>query len=176
MGYETLCASILCSLVACQCSSSPLTQRVSIPSKLRRAGIEINTKKPVQPEELITEADKAVAMKIVHKNTGPVFSDQTGLMKISPVKLEYEEGFVPTQSHRQIIPYAYQPKLSAHLRNLRRDKVITDVDPSEPIDCILNVTICEKKMEGEIRMNINMRPMNKGSKHTKYHILLPQEI
>ena len=48
---------------------------------------------------MITEADKAVAMKIVHKNTGPVFSDQTGLMKISPVKLEYEEGFVPTQPH-----------------------------------------------------------------------------
>ena len=124
---------------------------------------------------MLTEADKAVAMKIVHKNTGPVFSDRTGLMKISPVKLEYEEGFVPTQPHRQIIPYAYQPKLSAHLRNLRRDKVITDVDPSEPIDCILNVTFV-KKTEGEIRMNIDMRLMNKGSKHTKYHIPLPQEI
>ena len=79
-------------------------------------------------------------------------------------------------SHTQIIPYAYQPKLSAHLRNLRRDKVITDVDPSEPIDCILNVTICEKKTEGEIRMNIDMRPMNTGSKHTKHHIPLPPEM
>ena len=121
----------------------------------------------------VTEVDKSVAMRLVHKSTGSVFSDRTGRMKIPPVKLEYEEGFVPTQPHRQVIPHAYQPKLSAHLRNLRRDQVITDVDPSEPIDCILNVTICEKKTEGEIRMNIGMRPMNKGSKHMKYHIPLP---
>ena len=38
----------------------------------------------------VREVDKSVGMRLVHKNTGSVFSNQMGRMKISPVKLEYE--------------------------------------------------------------------------------------
>ena len=66
--------------------------------------------------------------------------------------------------------------LTAHLRNMRRDGVIEDVDLAEKVDCVLNITILEKKTQGTIRMNIDMQPMNEGALHTKYHVPLPQEV
>ena len=62
-----------------------------------------------------------------------------------------------------------------HLRKLKKEDVIEDVNPAEPIDCILNVAISEKKPRGTIRMNIDARPVNKGAKHSKYHLTTPQE-
>ena len=37
------------------------------------------------------------------------------------------------------------------------------MNPAEPIDCILNIAISEKKTLGSIRMNIDARPYNKGA-------------
>ena len=37
------------------------------------------------------------------------------------------------------------------------------VNPAEPVDCILNIAISEKKTQGSIRMNIDARPYNKGA-------------
>ena len=62
-----------------------------------------------------------------------------------------------------------------HLQKLREDGVIEDVDPREPIDCVLNIALSEKKNK-DIRMNIDARPLNKGAKMTKYHITTPQEV
>ena len=58
---------------------------------------------------------------------------------------------------------------------LKREGVIQDVNPAEPIDCILNIAISEKK-NSKIRMNIDARPINLGAKHTRYHVPTPQEI
>ena len=55
-------------------------------------------------------------------------------------------------------------------------EIIEDVAPSEPIDCMLNVVISEKKVAGDIRMNIDARPLNVGAKHTMYHVTTPQEV
>ena len=74
------------------------------------------------------------------------------------------------------MPYHYQDRLSDHLAKLKKDGVIVDVNPAEPIDCVLNIAISEKKGKGKIRMNIDARPYNKGAKHTKYHVTTPQEI
>ena len=68
-------------------------------------------------------------------------------MKVEPVKLQYRHGFVPVQPPRYGIPYRYQGRVSAHLQNLRRDGMIKDVDPAEAVECVLNVTISEKKAE-----------------------------
>ena len=65
---------------------------------------------------------------------------------------------------------------SLHLPNMRRDRVLEDIDPAEKVDCVLNVTISEKKTQGAIRMNIDMQPMNEGALHTKYHVPLLQEV
>ena len=53
--------------------------------------------------------------------------------------------------------------------------MIKRVNPAEPVDCILNIAISEKKTQGSIRMNIDARPYNKGAKHTRYHVTTPQE-
>ena len=53
--------------------------------------------------------------------------------------------------------------------------MIVDVDPREPIDCILNIALSEKK-NIDIRRNIDARPLNKGAKMTRYHITTPQEV
>ena len=57
----------------------------------------------------------------------------------------------------------------------REEEVIEDVDPREPIYCILNIAISKKKNK-DIHMNIDARPLNKGAKMTRYHIIARQEI
>ena len=55
-------------------------------------------------------------------------------------------------------------------RALEEEGVIEKVNLAEAVDCILNIAISEKKVQGCIRMNIDTRPYNKGAKHTGYHV------
>mgnify|MGYP007089925677 FL=1 len=43
---------------------------------------------------------------------------------------------------------------------------------AEPVN---RIAISEKKMQGSVCMNIDARPYNKGAKHTRYHVITPQE-
>ena len=149
-------------------------EKASIPAKLRRAGITVNASKPALP--VISKKGKQEAQRIADVHTGAVLSTRTGCMKVKPIKLQYEEGFHPSQPPRYPVPYHYRERLSAHLSKLKAEDIIEDVDPAERIDCVLNVTISDKKTLNEIRMNIDARPINLGAKHTKYHITTPQEI
>ena len=149
-------------------------QNISIPSKLRKAGIEVTTERP-RPER-ISKQGKEEALAIVKEYMGPVFSDKIGNMKVPPVQLQYEPGFRPTQPAHYPVPYHYQDRLGVHLKKLTKEDIIEDVHPAEPVDCILNLAISEKKTQGSIRMNIDARPYNKGAKHTKYHVPTPQEV
>ena len=65
--------------------------------------------------------------------------------------------------------------MATHLRKLEKEGVIEKVNPAEPTDCILNIAISEKKTQRSISMNIDARPYNKGAKHTRYHVTIPQE-
>ena len=71
--------------------------------------------------------------------------------------------------------YHYQERLATHLRKLEAEGVVERVKPAEPVDCILNIAILEKKTLGSVRMNIDPRPYNKGAKHTRYQVTTPQE-
>ena len=146
----------------------------SIPAKLRKAGIEVRTEKPVS--EALPEDTVSAAMRIVHNFTGPVFTDRIGHVKTRPVVLQYEENFKPIQPPRYPVPYHYQEKIAEHLRKLKKEGVIEDVDPAESVDCVLNIAVSEKRIQGAIRMNIDARPLNVGAKHTKYHVTTPQEV
>ena len=59
---------------------------------------------------------------------------------------------------------------------MRQDIVIDNMEPAEKVDCVINVTISEKKTKGAIRMNINFLPMSKGALLTKYNVPLPQKV
>jgi hypothetical protein len=146
----------------------------SIPGKLREAGINVKTEKsqPVQ----IKEEDKAKAWKIVEGFKSSVFRPGIGLIKTSPIKLEHEEGFKPVQPPRRGVPYHYQERLSQHLALLRKEGAMEEVDPREPIDAVMNVVITEKKQEGQIRMNLDATPLNKGALMTKYHVKTAAEV
>ena len=145
----------------------------SIPAKLRQAGIPVSSPEIRTVHEPI---DRSAAEKIAAQYTGTVLTDKVGSMRIRPVKLRYEADFKPTQPPRYPVPFHYKDRLSTHLDKLRREGVIEDVDPSQPIDCVLNIAISEKKTAGSIRMNIDDRPLNLGAKHTKYHVVTPQEV
>ena len=60
-------------------------------------------------------------------------------------------------------------------RALEEEGVIEKVNLAEAVDCILNIAIYERKVQGCIRMNIDTRPYNKGAKHTRYHVTTPKE-
>ena len=137
---------------------------------LRKSGVKVNTGKEagVKP----TQRDHDITMSVVDKFLGTSISDRIGKVKVKPVRLEYEPRFRAIQPQRYAVPYHYQDRLSQHLQKLREEGVLEDVDPREPIDCILNIARSEKK-NGDIRMNIDTRPLNKGPKITRYH---PTEV
>ena len=146
----------------------------SIPNMLRRAGKKIDTRKP--EIKGFSAEEKKKTMKIVNYFKGSVFSDRIGLIKTPPVELQYEKGFKAVQPHRYGVPYHYQARLDEHLDRLTAEGIIEDVEPREKVDIVLNVAISEKKTAGSIRMNIDARPLNVGAKHTKYHVITPQEV
>ena len=118
------------------------TQR-SVASKLRKAGITLRTKKPTVTN--ISEAQRHKTLRIVKRYTGSVFTERVGKLEGEEVRLRYERDFKPVQPPRYPVPYHYQERLSAHLRNMRRDGVIEDVDPTEKMDCVLNVQSRRRK-------------------------------
>ena len=79
-------------------------------------------------------------------------------MKVEAVRLRYEDGFKPVQPAGYPVPYHYQERLTTQLRKLKAEGMIKRVNPAEPVDCILNIAISEKKTQGSIRMNIDSRP------------------
>ena len=115
--------------------------------------------------------------EIVDKYKGLVFDEKKiGKMKCEPIHLDYEKNFKPKQPNFHNIPIQYQKKVSELLDFLRQQNVITDVDPKESFDCVMNTVITDKKNGTEIRMNIDNTPQNPGMKRTQYHIQTPQEI
>ena len=146
----------------------------TIPSKLRRAGVTVRTGINELPR--IDQKEKARAWGIVNALKASVFRPGVGKIKMEPVVLEHEQGFRPVQPPRRSVPYHYRERLSKHLDLMRREGVIEDVDPREPIDAVLNLVITDKKAPGEIRMNVDATPINVGAKMTKYHVKTAAEV
>ena len=154
---------------------SKIDSRTSIPDKIRQGlGVQVLTEQG--REEEISAGEKAKTMSIVEEFQGSVFTGHIGKIKTEPIHLDYDQKFKPTQPPYHPTPLHYRDKLSKHLEHLREEGVITDVDPRQTYDCVLNVVISEKATPGEIRMNIDNVPMNKGMKRTKFHVKLPQNI
>ena len=123
------------------------------------------------PEEEVKKVDD-----LVNKYLGSVFDEnKVGKIKTKPIHLEYEKDFKPEQPPFRNIPIHYQERTSELLKFLRQQKVITDADPRKSYDCIMNVVITDKK-GGQIRMNLDAVPMNKGLTRSKVHVQTPQEV
>ena len=106
------------------------------------------------------EVDKI--MKLVDRYQGLVFDDnKVGCIRTKPIHLDYEEEFKPKQPPFRNFPIHYQGEVSKLLEFLRTQGVITDVDPRESYDCVMNVVITDKS-NGQIRMNIDNTPRNSG--------------
>ena len=145
-----------------------------IPGQLRAAGFKVDTGRPQL--ETVTPDDKEAAKEIAARFYNSVFLPGIGCLKTEPVKVEFEEGFKPEQPPRRGVPYHYQGRLSQHLDMMRKEGTIEDVNPREPLDCVMNVVITDKKESGQIRMNIDGTPLNKGRKMTKYHVKTAAEV
>ena len=113
-------------------------------------------------EEEMSAVEKAKTMSIVEEFKGSVFTGHIGKIKTDPLKLDYDSKIKPIQLPYHPIPTHYRDKLSRHPEHLREEGVITNVDPRQTYDCVLNVIITEKATPGDIRMNIDNTPMNKG--------------
>ena len=91
------------------------------------------------------------------------------------VKLRYEEGFKPVQPDRHPVPYHYQERLTTIIKQFHKDDNIQKVDTEDNIDCILNVSISEKRTQGGIQMDIDARLLNEGAKLNGHQGTTPQE-
>ena len=149
----------------------------SIPQKLRdNLHVNVDTKPTITVSESISEEGREKINKLVESYKGSVFDDiKIGLMKIPPIHLDYDTNFHAKQPTFRNIPVYYQDKVSDLLHFLREQEVITDVDPRNSYDCVMNVVITDKS-QGQIRMNIDNTPRNPGLKRTKFHVQTPQEI
>ena len=70
------------------------------------------------------------------------------MIKTDPLQLDYDKKFRPTQPPYHPTPIHFREKLSKHLEYLHEEGVITDVDPRQTYDCVLNVVITEKATPG----------------------------
>ena len=147
----------------------------SIPGKIRQSlDVEVVTNRPTSTN--ITENCIEQTMQLVELYKGSVFPEgKVGKVDCTPVSLPIDQNFKPNQPPFRNVPIHYQEKVSNLLQFLRENDVITDVDPKEINNCIMNVVITDKS-NGEIRMNIDNTPLNPGMQRTKYHIQTPQEI
>ena len=156
----------------------PLTSAVkpgSIAEKIRnRLGVIVVTNRP--PPEPIPAKEFAKVLQLVEEFTGTVFTDKIGCMKTSPVVLDFDPKFKPTQPPYRPIPIHYRDKISSHLQKLRDEGIITNVDPRKSYPCVMNTVITEKATPGEVRMNIDSTPQNPGMRRTKFHVKTPHEI
>ena len=134
-----------------------------IAEKLRQSGVPVKATKA--KDQRAETPDRREALTIISRYSGTVLTERIGCMKIPPVKLQYEEGFRPVQPPPYPIPYHYRDRLAEHIKRLKKEGIIEDVEPAEAIDCVLNTTITEKKTAGAIRMNVDARPINVGAKH-----------
>ena len=118
--------------------------KASIPERLRRSGLTVQTEKPELTP--IDNQTKKEAEEIVNSFKDSVMTEKIGNVQVRPVVLQYEKDFTPVQPARYPVPHHYRERLSDHLRKLKSEGVIEDVNPAEPIDCILNIAISEKKI------------------------------
>ena len=147
----------------------------NIPTKVQES---LNVKVTTHPDTdtAIPQIEIDRVMAVVKEFEGSVFDDsRIGDIDAPPIHFEYDPDFVPVQPKFHNIPINYQPQLSKLLRFLREQGVISDIDPRESYECIMNVVISDKK-GGDIRMNIDNTPRNPGLKRTKFHVQTPQEI
>ena len=149
----------------------------SIPQKLRdNLQIDVDTKPSITVSDSISKQGREKINKLIGRYKGSVFDDaKIGLMKIPSIHFDYDKNHQPKQPTFRNIPVYYQDKVSDLLRFLREQGVITDVDPRNSYDCVMNVVITDKS-QGQIRMNIDNTPRNPGLKRTKFHVQTPQEI
>eukprot|EP00111_Clytia_hemisphaerica_P002018 TCONS_00005710-protein len=154
---------------------SPRTQDTSvikrIPQLIRdNLGIQVETR-PDSNEADPTEIEKI--MKLVDGYRGLVFDDnKIGCIRTKPIHLDYEGEFEPKQPPFHNVPIHYLGEVSKLIEFLRTQGVITDVDPRESYDCVMNVVITDKS-NGQIRMNIDNTPRNAGMKRTRFHVQTP---
>ena len=73
--------------------------------------------------------EQARVLQLVKEYMGTVFSNKIGCIKTSPVVLDFDPKFKPTQPAYWPIPIHYRDQISAHLAKLRKEGVIKDVDP-----------------------------------------------
>ena len=96
--------------------------------------------------EPIPETEIEKVMETVNKFKGVVFDDKkVGKMKTKPIHLEYDNSFTPEQPRFRNVPIHYQPEVSQLLKFLREQGVITDVDPRNSFECVMNVLFSDKK-------------------------------
>ena len=94
-------------------------------------------------------------------------------MKNVPVHLDFNPTHKPNQPRFHNIPIHYQKYVSKHLKFLRSQNIISDVDPKKSFDCVMNAVIT--RQERWIHSNEH-RQRNPGMQRTQYHIQMPQEI
>ena len=155
--------------------TGPTSESVKrIPQLIRNnLGVTVETH---PPDTATDPAEIEKIQDLVEEYKGLVFDDnKVGCIETPPIHFEYDTGHTPRQPPFHNIPIHYQEQVSQLLDFLRQQGVITDVDPRNNYDCVMNVVITDKK-NGQIRMNIDNTPRNPGMKRTKFHVQTPQEI
>ena len=143
-----------------------------ITSSLREAGVTVTAAGAV-PEDVPVEEQKEVEQVLARHQQ--VF-EGVGLLQGPPARFHVDSTVTPVAAPYRGVPLAYQERLSQHLQELREAGKIEDVPADEDTQWISNVVITEKKEQGQIRMNVDMREANRALHTTRKHVLTVQEM
>ena len=153
-----------------------------ITANLRAAGVVVRSTRG--QDEIIPIDERNRIQSIVDHHPQVVSQDMTAVGLLTDarelgdaaVRFHVNPLVPPVAARYHPPPLAYQDQLSKHLQELRDSDKIENVDPNEYCPWVSNVVITEKKQQGQIRMNIDMRQPNKALLRTPRHIETVQEI
>ena len=128
-----------------EADTKPKEQNKSIPEKIR-CNLDVTVSTHPEEEIQIPAEEIQKVHDLVEQYQGSVFDEnKVGKINTAPVHLEYADGFKPQQPKFRNTPIHYKEPVSKLLHFLREQKVIKDVDPRKPYDCIMNTVITDKK-------------------------------
>lgn len=90
-----------------------------------------------------------------------------------PYDIKLDHSVDPVVQPRHRVPYSRMEPLKAALQSLEEGGVIADAD--RPTDWVHNLVITEKK-NGNLRLCIDPKPLNKAIKRERFQIPTPQDV
>ena len=125
--------------------------------------VEYLRKAEISENSFPTDSSSVEAeMERIRNEFSDVFSDKTGKVKGTPIKIQVREDAVPVIQPPRRIPLHYLDRLETELEKMKAEDIIEGpIDIEEPGTFLSNLVITDKKDSDRIRVTLDCQAVNK---------------